>query len=131
MIENRIKYSITNAQEASENPSVIKAELMAMIMALLCLDKGTRLIRIKDLIVTLQKVKAHDSDDHSNVVDKLAKEACSNECLNRYFTSPSDLESFDWSLIFRYIKDKFDETSAFDFQFNSFKIKLRVEELPT
>ena len=90
--------------------------------------------------MTLQKVKAHDSDDHSNIVDKLAKEACSKECLvidpkllanngticwnhkpiernitrmvkdiketqyieqflmlnrNRYFTSPSDLESFD------------------------------------
>ncbi|GBB93182.1 hypothetical protein RclHR1_21260003 [Rhizophagus clarus] len=186
--------------QIQENPSVIKAELMAMIMALLCLDKGTRvtictdsqiiinqfskintlsilavqrlklqysilwilfikLIRFKDLIMTLQKVKAHDSDDHSNIVDKLAKEACSKECLvidpkllahngticwnhkpmernitlmvkdiketqyieqffmlnrNRYFTSPSDLELFDWSLTFRYIKDKFDETSAFD-----------------
>ncbi|GBC04216.1 hypothetical protein RclHR1_05580001 [Rhizophagus clarus] len=51
--------------QIQENPSVIKAELMAMIMALLCLDK----------------VKAHDSDDHSNIVDKLAKEACSKECL--------------------------------------------------
>ncbi|GBC07043.1 hypothetical protein RclHR1_07200001 [Rhizophagus clarus] len=130
----------------------------------------------KDLIVTLQKVKAHDSDDHSNVVNKLAKEACSKECLvidpkllahnsticwnhkpiernitlmvkdireiqyieqflmlnrNKYFISPSDLESFDWSLTFRYIKDKFDETSAFDSSFNSFKTKLHAEELPT
>ncbi|GES82653.1 hypothetical protein GLOIN_2v1766738 [Rhizophagus clarus] len=124
----------------------------------------------------LQYIKAHDSDDHSNVVDKLVKEACGKECLvidpkllahngiicwnhkpiernltliikdiketqyieqflmlnrNRYFTSPSDLESFDWSLTFRYIKYKFDETSAFDFRFNSFKTKLRAEELPT
>ncbi|GES80421.1 hypothetical protein GLOIN_2v1870638 [Rhizophagus clarus] len=50
---------------------------------------------------------------------------------NRYFTSLSDLESFDWSLTFRYIKDKFDEISVFDSQFNSFKIKLCAEELST
>ncbi|GES77902.1 hypothetical protein GLOIN_2v1766738 [Rhizophagus clarus] len=118
MIENRVKYNTTNSQEASI------------------------------------RMKAYDSDDHSNVVDKLAKEACGKECLkyhtydkdikeiqyieqflmlnrNRYFTSPSDLESFDWSLTFRYIKDKFDEISAFDFRFNSFKIKLHIEELFT
>ncbi|GBB94106.1 hypothetical protein RclHR1_22930003 [Rhizophagus clarus] len=141
-----------------------------------CIQKNPSLIRFKDLIVTLQKVKAHNSDDHSNVVDKLAKDACSKECLlidpkllahngticwnhkpieknitlmvkdiketkyieqflmlnrNRYFTSPSDLELFDWSLTFRYIKDKFDDTSAFNSRFNSFKIKLRAEELVT
>ncbi|GBC00835.1 hypothetical protein RclHR1_03990012 [Rhizophagus clarus] len=50
---------------------------------------------------------------------------------NRYFTSPSNLESFDWSLTFRYIKDKFDETSVFDFRFNFFKIKLHAKKLPT
>ncbi|GBB92975.1 hypothetical protein RclHR1_20940001 [Rhizophagus clarus] len=150
----KIQYQI------QENPLVIKAELIAIIIALLCLDK----------------MKAHDSDDYSNVINKLAKKACSKECLvidpkllayngticwnhkpiekniilmvkdiketqyieqflmlnrNRHFTSPSDLESFDWSLIFRYIKDKFDNTSAFDSRFNSFKIKLHAKELPT
>ncbi|GET00818.1 hypothetical protein GLOIN_2v1766738 [Rhizophagus clarus] len=188
---------------------VIKAELIAIIMALLCSDKSIRItictdsqiiinqfskintlsifavqrlklqysgLAIKELLVTLQKVNAHDSDDHSNVVDKLAKKACSRAYLvidpkllahngticwnhkpiernitlmvkdiketqyikqflmlnkNRYFTLPSDLESFNWSLTFRYIKDKFDDTSAFDSRFNSFKTKLRAEELST
>ncbi|GBC00801.1 hypothetical protein RclHR1_03980017 [Rhizophagus clarus] len=152
--------------QIQKNPSVIKAELIVIIMILLCLDSSTRvtictdsqiiinqffkintlsifaiqrlklqysilwilfikLIRFKDLIITLQKVKAYDSDDHmkaydsndhSNAVDKLAKEA---------------YKLFDWSLTFRYIKDKFDETSAFDSRFNSFKTKLRAEELLT
>ncbi|GBC04770.1 hypothetical protein RclHR1_05860008 [Rhizophagus clarus] len=194
MIENRIKYNTTNSQEASvrnesfkrysdtsirmgnvfkiietnsifqcqiqEKPPVIKAKLIAIIMTLLCLDR----------------MKAHDSDDHSNIVDKLAKETYSKECLvidpkllvyngsiywnhkpiernitlmvkdiketqyieqfltlnrNRYFILLSDLESFDWSLTFRYIKDKFDDTFAFDSRFNFFKIKLHAKELPT
>ncbi|GES75537.1 hypothetical protein GLOIN_2v1766738 [Rhizophagus clarus] len=186
MIENRIKYSITNSQEAS-----VRSMLDFFHSILL----RNQLINIQDTVkgqssltiytdgsfkrhsnTSIMMVKAHDSDDHSNVVNKLAKEACSKECLvidpkllahnsticwnhkpiernitlmvkdireiqyieqflmlnrNKYFISPSDLESFDWSLTFRYIKDKFDETSAFDSSFNSFKTKLHAEELPT
>ncbi|GBB90976.1 hypothetical protein RclHR1_18050001 [Rhizophagus clarus] len=86
--------------QIQENPSVIKPELMTIIMALLCLDKDTRVtictdsqiiinqfFKINTLsILTVQRLKlqymkAYDSDDHSNVVDKLAKKACSKEYL--------------------------------------------------
>ncbi|GES77156.1 hypothetical protein GLOIN_2v1786842 [Rhizophagus clarus] len=86
--------------QIQKNPSVFKAELLAIIMALLCLDRSTRVTICTDsqIIINqfskintlsifavqrlkLQYMKAHDSDDHSNVVDKLAKEACSKECL--------------------------------------------------
>ncbi|GES91296.1 hypothetical protein RCL_jg2410.t1 [Rhizophagus clarus] len=63
----------------------------------------------------LQKVKAYESDDYNNIVDKLVKEVCNKEYL---------------SLTFRYIKDKFDDLTVFDFKFNSFKTKLHAEELP-
>ncbi|GES81881.1 hypothetical protein GLOIN_2v1786842 [Rhizophagus clarus] len=83
IIENRIILLIHKKHllEIQENPLVIKAELTAIIMALLCLNRSTRLIRFKDLVITLQKVKAHDFDDHNNIVDKLIKEACNKECL--------------------------------------------------
>ncbi|GES90656.1 hypothetical protein GLOIN_2v1766738 [Rhizophagus clarus] len=187
IIENRIKYNITNSQEVS-----VRSMLDFFYPILLC----NQLINIQDTVKdqlfltiytdgffkrnsdtsVMMGMKAHDSDDYSNVINKLAKKACSKECLvidpkllayngticwnhkpiekniilmvkdiketqyieqflmlnrNRHFTSPSDLESFDWSLIFRYIKDKFDNTSAFDSRFNSFKIKLHAKELPT
>ncbi|GES88609.1 hypothetical protein GLOIN_2v1786842 [Rhizophagus clarus] len=39
----------------------------------------------------LQKVKAHDSDDHNNIVNKLAKKACSKECLNNVNINQNDI----------------------------------------
>ncbi|GET01300.1 hypothetical protein GLOIN_2v1766738 [Rhizophagus clarus] len=122
MIENRIKYNITNSQEAfvgsmldffylillhnqfiniqdtvkgqlsltiytdgsfkrhsdtSIRMGIQRLKLQYSILWILFI----KLIRFKDLIITLQKVKAHDSNNHSNFVDKLAKEACSKECL--------------------------------------------------
>ncbi|GBB90433.1 hypothetical protein RclHR1_01740010 [Rhizophagus clarus] len=61
--------------QIQENPLILKLQYSILWILFI------KLIRFKNLIVTLQKVKAHDSDDHSNVVDKLAKEACSKECL--------------------------------------------------
>ncbi|GES74163.1 hypothetical protein GLOIN_2v1766738 [Rhizophagus clarus] len=167
MIENRIKYNTTNSQEASVR-NTVKGQSSLTIYT----DESFK--RYSD--TSIRMVKAHDSDDHSNIVDKLAKETYSKECLvidpkllvyngsiywnhkpiernitlmvkdiketqyieqfltlnrNRYFILLSDLESFDWSLTFRYIKDKFDDTFAFDSRFNFFKIKLHAKELPT
>ncbi|PKY37365.1 hypothetical protein RhiirA4_450213 [Rhizophagus irregularis] len=113
---------------------------------------GFKIIKFFKLSVQLVKVKAHNNSEYNNMVDNLAKNAVSkdpiyidlrlliykgnieeffnlhrNECWNNSET----LAEIEWPCTFRVLKGNMELTNFSEYELNSFKVKIRTEELPT
>ncbi|RGB27790.1 hypothetical protein C1646_768655 [Rhizophagus diaphanus] len=113
---------------------------------------GFKIIKFFKLSVLLIKVKAHNNSEYNNIVDKLAKDALDKDPIyidlklsletqwieeffnlhrNEYWNNFKTLAEIDWSSMFKVLKGNTELTNFSEHELNSFKIKIRAEELPT
>ncbi|CAB4432903.1 unnamed protein product [Rhizophagus irregularis] len=73
------------------------------------------------------------------MVDNLAKDAVSKDpiyidprlLINEYWNNSETLAEIEWPCMFRVLKGNMELTNFSEYELNSFKVKIRTEELPT